>query len=311
VVHGLLRPQRDSWSDELSLAIAALKSPADQPAKRAFIEDLKAKYGTIEKLNDAWGTNHAGWDVLLSSIEPPDKTRARDDLGAFYTRTAETYFRTIREELKAVAPDQLYLGCRFAWVNDRAARAGAKYCDVVSYNRYEYGVEDLRLPDGCDKPVVIGEFHFGALDRGMFHTGLRRARDQRHRADLYAAYVRGALRHPLIVGTHWFQYQDQATTGRGDGENYQIGFLDICDTPYPEIIAAARDIGARMYDIRHEAGPRRAGRGTSTAWWPRESFRSIDGGGQSGLSATNRRISDLTSFNRTARSDGSPYGPYL
>jgi len=245
-----------SWGDELSLAIAALKSPADQPAKRAFIDDLKAKYGTIEKLNDAWSTNHATWDALLASTAPPDKARAQEDLGGFYTRTAETYFRTIRESLKEVAPDQLYLGCRFAWVNDRAARAGAKYCDVVSYNRYEYGVEDLRLPDGCDKPVVIGEFHFGALDRGLFHTGLRRARDQRHRADLYAAYVRGALRNPLIVGTHWFQYQDQATTGRGDGENYQIGFLDICDTPYPEIIAAARDVGFRMYDIRSEAKPR-------------------------------------------------------
>ncbi|MBN1418786.1 MAG: serine hydrolase [Planctomycetes bacterium] len=245
-----------AWGDEWSLAVAALKSPADQPAKRAFIEDLKAKYGTIEKLNDAWGAKHASWDALLASTEAPDRGRARDDLGDFYTRTAETYFRTIREELKEAAPQQLYLGCRFAWVNDRAARAGAKYCDVVSYNRYEYSVESLRLPEGCDKPVVIGEFHFGALDRGMFHTGLRRARDQRHRADLYAAYVRGALENPLIVGTHWFQYQDQATTGRGDGENYQIGFLDICDTPYPEIVAAARHVGARMYEIRSEARSR-------------------------------------------------------
>ena len=45
------------------------------------------------------------------------------------------------------------------------------------------------------------------------------------------------LGNPLIVGTHWFQYGDQATTGRGDGENYQIGFVDVCDTPYAETIA--------------------------------------------------------------------------
>ncbi len=31
--------------------------------------------------------------------------------------------------------------------------------------------------DGADKPVIIGEFHFGALDRGMFHPGLKQARD--------------------------------------------------------------------------------------------------------------------------------------
>jgi hypothetical protein len=52
------------------------------------------------------------------------------------------------------------------------------------------------------------------------------------------------------VGAHWFQCYDESTTGRNDGENYQIGFLDICDTPYQETIAAARDIGYRLYSIR-------------------------------------------------------------
>jgi hypothetical protein len=144
------------------------------------------------------------------------------------------------------------MGCRFAWVNDRAARAAIKFCDVISTNRYEYSVEDLKLPDNADMPVIIGEFHFGALDRGMFHTGLRSTDSQQDRADKYAAYVRGALRNRHIVGTHWFQYQDQPTTGRGDGENYQIGFIDICDNPYPEIVQAACDIGRSMYDYRSE-----------------------------------------------------------
>ena len=53
-----------------------------------------------------------------------------------------------------------------------------------------------------------------------------------------------------IVGTHWFQWQDQALTGRFDGENYQIGFVTATDTPYPELVAAARDIGATMYRRR-------------------------------------------------------------
>jgi hypothetical protein len=154
--------------------------------------------------------------------------------------------------LKRVAPNQLYLGCRFAWVNDRAARAAAKFCDVVSYNRYEYGVGGLKLPDGIDMPLIIGEFHFGALDRGMFHTGLRRAESQQDRADKYTSYVRSALRNPGLVGTHWFQYKDQATTGRGDGENYQIGFIDICDTPYPEIVRAAREVASSMYGYRFD-----------------------------------------------------------
>ena len=240
------------WGKEDSLALAALASPAEQAAKKVFIADLKAKYKTISALNAAWGTAHSSWDALLASQEKPDAAKARDDLLAFYTKTAETSFRTIREELKAVDPDMLYFGCRFAWVNDWAARAAAKYCDVIGYNRYKYSVADHALPDGIDKPVIIGEFHFGALDRGMFHTGLRKAKNQEHRAQLYEDYVRGALRNPLIVGAHWFQYRDQATTGRGDGENYQIGFVDICDNPYPEIVSAARRIGADLFQYRLE-----------------------------------------------------------
>jgi len=239
-----------SWGDETSLAAAALTSPPDQPAKKVFIEDLKAKYKSIDKLNNAWGTNHKTWDALLQSTKAPDKKKARDDLTAFYTKIAETYFKTIREEVKKIAPNQLYMGCRFAWVNDLAARAATKFCDIVSYNRYSYSVENHRLPDGIDMPVIIGEFHFGALDRGMFHTGLKKTTNQQDRADKYKSYVQGALRNPYIVGTHWFQYKDQATTGRGDGENYQIGFIDICDKPYPETIKACRQVGYTMYEYR-------------------------------------------------------------
>jgi hypothetical protein len=239
-----------SWGDELSLAAATLASPPDQPAKRVFIGDLKAKYGAIEKLNEAWATQHASWDALLHSTTPPDKEKARTDLAAFYTKTAKQYFRTCRDAVQQVAPNTLYLGCRFAWVNDRAVHAASQYCDVISFNRYRYTVADLDLPDGVDRPVIIGEFHFGALDRGMFHTGLKPVTNQRERAEAYASYVRGALQNRWIVGTHWFQFGDQATTGRGDGENYQIGLLDICDTPYPETIRACREVGHALYQCR-------------------------------------------------------------
>ena len=61
------------------------------------------------------------------------------------------------------------------------------------------------------------------------------------------------LRHPQFVGCHWFKYRDEPTTGRGlDGENYQIGFADIVDTPYPEIINASRAVGYDMYKYRME-----------------------------------------------------------
>jgi hypothetical protein len=132
-------------------------------------------------------------------------------------------------------------------VNDLAAKAAAGYCDVVSYNLYRRSVADFNYPGG-DKPLIIGEFHFGALDRGMFHTGLVPVPNQAERAKSYKEYVLGALRHPLFVGTHWFQWKDEPTTGRVyDEENYQIGFLDIADTPYAETISATREVGQALY----------------------------------------------------------------
>ncbi len=237
-----------SWGDDTSLAVAVLKSPADQAAKQVFIADLKARYGDIAKLNAVWGTTHASWDDLLQTRTAPDVQKASADLGAFYTRLAEQYFRTVRDTIKAVAPSQLYLGCRFADSNDRAALAAAKFCDVVSFNLYRRSVANFQFPGGADVPVIIGEFHLGALDRGLFHPGLVPVANQAERAEAYASYVSGALQHPQIVGTHWFQYQDEPTTGRSyDGENYQIGFVDVADTPYAETIAASRSVGASLY----------------------------------------------------------------
>ena len=127
----------------------------------------------------------------------------------------------------------------------------AKYCDVISFNRYRFAPNDLQPHDkNIDKPIIIGEFHFGALDRGMLHTGLRSVQNQEQRGKAYYAYIKAALENPYLVGAHWFQYGEQAVTGRGDGENYQIGFLDVCDTPYRETIDACRKIGYKMYEIR-------------------------------------------------------------
>jgi hypothetical protein len=230
-----------SWGDEFSLAEAALRSPPEQAGKQAFIADLRRRHTDIEALNRAWGSAHASWDALLAHRGTPNRGRA------------ETYFRTVRDVIRGVAPRQLYLGCRFAWVNARAAAAAARYCDVVSFNLYQRSIADFRFPGGVDVPLIVGEFHFGALDRGMFHTGLVAVGDQDARAAAYREYVEGALRHPQCVGTHWFQWQDEPTTGRvWDEENYQIGLVDIADTPYRETVDAVRAVGLRMYRLRSE-----------------------------------------------------------
>ena len=175
-------------------------------------------------------------------------------------QVAETYFSTCREEMRKALPNLLYLGCRFDFHYFPAegprvpVRMAAKYCDVVSFNRYRYTADELRLPEGAeDKPIIIGEFHFGALDRGPLHTGLASVSSQAQRGEAYRLFLRTALHNPAVVGAHWFQYADHPLTGRFDGENYQIGFVDTCDTPYPETIAASRDMGQMLYQLHSES----------------------------------------------------------
>ena len=155
--------------------------------------------------------------------------------------------------VKAAAPNQLYLGCRFYKSNAPVLAAAVKYCDVVSYNLYRFSVSDFKLPIEADVPIMIGEFSFFAADVGMM-GGFWMVPDQNVRAANFKDYVLGALRHPQFVGCHWFQYRDEPTTARSyDEENYQIGFIDIADTPYGQMVGVARKIGKGMYKTRLDA----------------------------------------------------------
>ena len=64
------------------------------------------------------------------------------DLGVFSRKFADTYFRTVAEALHRHDPDHLYLGSRFAWQTSEAVEACARWCDVVSFNRYVRSIAD-------------------------------------------------------------------------------------------------------------------------------------------------------------------------
>ena len=236
--------------DNRELGRAVLRSPAKQPAKAAARAMLERKYGTPDRLDAAWGTRYGTWKSFLAATNVPNEKLCGADLADIHRAVLARYFGTVRDAIKAVAPNRLYLGSRIAWGRAVVYEECARYCDVVSVNIYSREPARDLPPAAMDRPMMVGEFHFGALDRGLFHTGLVATRDQKERSECYKAFVNACLDHPRFVGTHWFQWRDQALTGRSDGENYQIGFVTITDTPYPELVNAARDIGAKMYARR-------------------------------------------------------------
>jgi hypothetical protein len=238
-----------------NLADAAFKQDENGYAKQEFIEMLRLKYGDIENLNDKWLTNFKNWREFSLTDELPESSAV--DASVFEKHLIDKYYKECAIAVKKYAPQKLYMGSRLHchyYPDDKREeyiiKIAAEYCDIISFNRYRFIAEDLILPTGVDKPIIIGEFHFGALDRGYFHTGLRGVANQQQRAEAYISYMEGALRNDFLVGAHWFQYGAQAFTGRFDGENYQIGIVDICDNPYPEFINAIRNIGYKMYPFR-------------------------------------------------------------
>ena len=243
------------WRGGPDLVNEVLTAPAHQPGKQALVKLLQQRHATLTDLNAAWHTTYDSWDNLLTSTNKVDAKLALEDFTAFNQQLAELYYRTCRTELKRAMPDKLNLGSRFHTVNPIAVRAAARYCDVVSFNKYNTSIRDLNLPDGLDRPVIIGEFHFPAWDRSFAANAGSGRLCEVQRADSYWYYLTGALDNPLIIGTHWFQYLDQPLTGRGDGENFPVGFVDVTDTPYDQLTQVTRELGDSLYARRLQGAP--------------------------------------------------------
>lgn len=234
------------------VALGALgQSIVTSAARRALGGLLAGRYGAIGNLNAAWGTQFADWNALTA---PATITAGmRGDLAMLTTAFAREYFRVIREQMRRIDPDHLYLGCRFHVNNPEVIAGASEMTDVLSFNVYQpvLAPASWTIVGQLDRPAIVGEFHFGALDRGMFHAGLQATGSQAERAAALTRYVQSVADHPNFVGAHWFQYSDQAITGRPrDGENYNIGFVTVVDTPYPEMVEAARDLHEGIYARR-------------------------------------------------------------
>ena len=240
-------------------AIVAVSKPSGLPyLSSGFYDTLDETFATKMRAAVAAAFAVQGSALAHAATDPMcigffiDNELSFPDDSAYYG----PYFKACKEALAAAAPGKLYLGCRFKGLRNSEAlwRAAAKWCDVISVNSYVnsvavFGEGNYSAPD-FDRPVLHTEFHFGTMHRGMFSAGLCPVGDQCERGRNFRRVVEGALRHPLFVGSHWFQYRDQPLVGRGDGENYQIGFVDVCDRPYGQLADAARAVGESMYSTR-------------------------------------------------------------
>ncbi len=76
-------------------------------------------------------------------------------------------------------------------------------------------------------------------------------KNQQERGVAYRYYVENAAAHPAIIGVHWFEWLDEPNTGRFDGENYNIGMVDVADQPYAELVDAMKTTHARLLTVHN------------------------------------------------------------
>ncbi|QHJ09982.1 hypothetical protein FX988_00191 [Paraglaciecola mesophila] len=240
------------------LILDALSKPILQsPAKAAFVDALKQKYASINKLNDSWQTSFTQWQDLADAYTPTQETPSfEQDLSMMLEMLSEQYFKVVHSALETALPNHLYMGARMAsWgMPDETISAAVRYSDVLSFNIYKEGVQPSQwgFIKDLDLPSIIGEFHIGTnTDSGLYHPGLVAAADQEDRAKMYQQYMQSVVDHPNMVGAHWFQYVDSPLTGRAfDGENYNVGFVSVTDIPYPQLVDAAREFNRTLYPKR-------------------------------------------------------------
>ncbi|MDR2138670.1 MAG: beta-galactosidase [Tannerella sp.] len=235
------------------LAFEMFASPQLSYTKLHLVAWLKEKYPRTADFNAAWNVSYASIDeLLMQTFKDAPSEAAEKDFREFTAQMVEEWIRIICEETKKADPNHLNLGMRYAWISSDVLVKPARHFDVLSMSAYTAPfpppTEEISRISG--RPVLLSEWHFGsALDAGLPTSGLQTVISQAERGKAYRTYAEHGFSRPEIIGMHWFQWTDQPLLGRGDGENYNIGLLDACSLPYPDLTEAARMAHENMYDL--------------------------------------------------------------
>lgn len=182
-------------------------------------------------------------------------------VAAFTRLCAGRYYQLVHSALRDAHPEALVLGDRLPlYYNQDAVLAARGFVDVLSTN---YNVDEADgwvapyyfegLHKLIEAPVLVTEFFFAASENRSGNTNnghLMHVRTQEQRARGAAAAQAAFAAFPNVVGSHWFQYYDEPTGGRiEDGEDFNMGLVDILDRPYAELVEALTTENARVEGI--------------------------------------------------------------
>ena len=220
-------------------------------SRRHMTAWLQARYGDIHALNRAWGTALPGWEALA---EPLPRSMALSeaawrDLREYEQVLILAFGQIPLEACRRVDAHHLCLGLRHGGFTDKVVDGSAIF-DVFSFNCYRHSAKDmLAMARRADRPVLIGEWHFGGQEVGLTRTALQSCVSQEERGKAYRQFLEEAAACPWCVGAHYFEYNDQSLLGRFDGEAMAHGLIDCTNRPYPAMAWAMARTSDELYDV--------------------------------------------------------------
>ncbi len=230
------------------------KGEAGTPGRRKASEFFAEQYGS--------------WQNLLKDFDPEGASSFEElaEKGRLYLRpgsdglksvrlwlgkVADRYYSLCRKIIKDLHPGALFLGDRYiSGYYPEVVKAAGRHVDVLSTNLnadwpqgvfspfYLQGLRDL-----AGKPILITEYYSAAMQNQSGNmndsSGFPTLINQKQREESFKKQTEFLLRQPDIVGVHWFQYYDEPRHGRGDGENYNFGLVDIYGQSYKGLAKAS------------------------------------------------------------------------
>lgn len=235
-----------------------LQQPAPSAQKQRLLRLLRTTY-------------HNRWPELLKDFDPvgADSFDALERSGMLYLRPgsrgirvyrqflylmAQRYYALARESIRTCDSRGLILGDRYqSFYYPEVARAAAGEVDAVSSNLNaawndgsfpRFYLDTLHVLSG--RPILVSEFYLTAQQNRSGDPNSASTfpvvATQAERAAGFRNTLEALARLPWVVGADWFQYYDEPPFGRGDGENYNFGLVDIHNEPYAELTETAQTL---------------------------------------------------------------------
>ncbi len=183
------------------------------------------------------------------------------DRSVFLAFMSDRYFSIVSKAIKKYDPNHLYLGCRFHGdiIKKRPVfESAGKFMDAVSVNYYDvWTPENDRLQKWAEwsgKPIIITEWYTKAEDSGLKNqTGAGWiVETQKDRGYFYQNYTLALLESKVVVGWHWFKYQDNDPTDKkADPSNADAnkGIVDNNFVPYYPLLEEMKEVNTNVYNI--------------------------------------------------------------